>query len=56
MPEFYMIFVCKMPEFCMINSRKIVIPIFCGGGAGAEDVFPTPVSYACEKEGGKGKE
>jgi len=33
-PEFYAIFARKMPEFCIIISRKIFFPIDFLGGAG----------------------
>ena len=41
-PEFYTIFVQKMPEFYIIIGRKIFFLIFFGGGG----ALPAPVSYA----------
>ena len=38
-PEFYMIFAPKMPEFYIINARKILFPYFFFLGG---DVPPVP--------------
>ena len=42
MPEFYMIFARKMPEYYTIIVRTIFFPIFFGGGIPRPHPPPSP--------------